>query len=168
MPEHGEAARTSPLKFWSDRINHYCEMGLFVTMVGMTVVTILQIIFRLWFRALTWSEELTCFLLVIASFLGTAIAFKRGAHIAVTFLLDIMPKPLRKLCMAGISFVGIAFFAAVSWYGGVLCWQERAQTATAIAISMSWIYLIFPLSGVIIIFHLAAQVEEIFHSKEGV
>lgn len=164
MKVNQDTVRTSFLKHWSDRVNTYCEMALFASMAAMTVVTILQIVFRMWFRALTWSEELTCFLLVVASFLGTAIAFKRGAHIAVTFLIDILPKPLKKLCMFGVACVGIVFFAVLSWYGVVLCWQERSQTATAIAISMSWIYLIFPVSGLIVILHLAAQVEELLEN----
>jgi TRAP-type C4-dicarboxylate transport system permease small subunit len=153
------------LKPWSDRVNSYCEMALFVSIVAMTVVTIMQIVCRMWFRALTWSEELTCFLLVVASFLGTAIAFKRGAHIAVTFLIDAMPKPLAKLCLIVIACVGVVFFAVVSWYGAVLSYHERAQTATAIAISMGWIYLIFPVSGLIVILHLLSRIEELLRGR---
>lgn len=163
-----ELKTTAPdsfLKTWSNRVNHCCEAGLFVTLVAMTAVTILQIVFRIWFRALTWSEELTCFLLVFASFLGTAVAFKRGAHIAVAFLVDMMPKPVAKLCEIGIACVGTVFFTVVAWYGGVLCWQERAQTATAIAISMSWIYLIFPVTGLIVILHLISRIEELLWER---
>ena len=86
----------------SDRVNTACEAGLFATLTLMTVVTILQILCRMWFRALTWSEELTCFLLVLASFLGTAVAFKRGAHLAVSFLLDALPRQLRKVILLGV------------------------------------------------------------------
>ena len=149
------------LQSLSRRVNALCEMGLFVTMVLMTIVTLLQIVFRLWFRALTWSEELTCFLLVAASFLGTAVAFKRGAHIAVTFVLNALPASLKKLTLLAIDVVGILFFAVLAFYGGVLCVQESGQMATAIAISMSWIYLIFPVTGVISILHLIAHCESV-------
>lgn len=150
---------------WSKRVNAWCEMGLFATLTAMIVVTCLQIVFRIWFKALTWSEELTCFLLVAASFLGTAVAFERGSHIAVTFLIDLLPKSLKRYCMLAVLAVGGLFFAVVSWYGVVLCLQERGQTATAIAVSMSWIYLIFPVSGITVILHLIAQAEAIL--KEG-
>ncbi len=161
MEKHSDVSKVSFLKYWSERINMYCERVLFISIAAMTVVTLMQIVFRIGFKALTWSEELTCFLLVAASFLGTAIAFKRGAHIAVSFLLGIMPKPLKKVSKVCIEIVGITFFATVSWYGAILCWQERTQTATAIAVSMSWIYLIFPLTGLIVILHLLANLEEI-------
>ncbi|MDR1741690.1 MAG: TRAP transporter small permease [Synergistaceae bacterium] len=154
----------------SDRVNCVCEVALFASIVGMTVVTILQIVSRVWFRALPWSEELTCFLLVAASFLGTAVAFHRGAHIAVTFLLDAMPASLKKLCLGLIACIGMAFFAVLAWYGAVLCWTERGQTATAMTVSMSWVYAILPVTSAIVILHLAAQIDGLVHGlaqKEG-
>ena len=64
-PDTAVAPASSRLGRLSDRVNAACEVGLFATMVLMTLVTLLQIVFRLWFKALTWSEELTCFLLVL-------------------------------------------------------------------------------------------------------
>jgi TRAP-type C4-dicarboxylate transport system permease small subunit len=158
--------RRSPLGRLSDGVNTVCEMGLFATLTLMTVVTILQIACRMWFRALTWSEEATCFLLVFASFLGTTVAFKRGANIAVSFVLDALPKPLRKIVMLAIELVGIAFFAVAGWYGAVLCISERMQMASSMPISMAWMYLVFPLTGAVAILHLAVHVENLL--KYGV
>jgi len=155
----------------SDRVNVVCEAGLFVTLALMTVVTILQIVCRMWFRALTWSEEATCFLLVFASFLGAAVAFKRGANIAVSFLLDVLPRPVKKIALLAIELLGIAFFGVLSWYGAALCVQERMQVASSMPISMGWIYMIFPLTGAVTILHLAARAESLLRygipEKEG-
>ena len=145
----------------SDGVNTACEMALFTTLTLMTVVTMLQIVCRMWFRALTWSEEATCFMLVFATFLGTAVAFKRGANIAVTFMLDTLPKPFKKAALIVIELLGIAFFAVTTWYGAVLCFQERMQMASSMPISMGWIYLVFPLTGVITILHLAGHAENL-------
>lgn len=165
-PGSTHAVAVSSLRRWSDRANTVCEIALFVTMVLMTIVTLLQIVFRLWFKALTWSEELTCFLLVAASFLGTAIAFKRGSHIAVTFLMGAMPVPLKRLTLLLIDGVGIAFFAVLTGYGAELCRQEASQMATALSISMSWVYLIFPVTGVVVLLHLIAHGESVLRGSE--
>lgn len=159
------AQRESFLQRTSRRVNVFCEAGLFASMVLMATITLLQIVFRLWFRALTWSEELTCFLLVAASFLGSAVAFKRGAHIAVTILLNLLPPALKRLTLLFIDGVGVAFFAVLTYYGAVLCHQEAGQTATAIALSMSWIYLIFPITGTISILHLLAHGEKVLRGE---
>ena len=168
MDRYDTAAVPAPSRLGrlSDRVNAACEVGLFATMVLMTVVTLLQIVFRLWFKALIWSEELTCFLLVAATFLGTVVAFKRGAHIAVTFLLNAMPAPLKKLALLLIDGVGIAFFAVLTVYGAELCRQEASQTATALSVSMSWVYLIFPVTGLIVLLHLTAHGESVLRGRE--
>ena len=148
----------------SDRVNTACEIGLFATLALMTAVTILQIVCRIWFRALTWSEEVTCFLLVLASFLGTTVAFKRGANIAVNFLLETLPGPVKKAALLTIELLGIAFFGVMAWYGAVLCVNERMQVASSMPISMGWIYLVFPLTGAITILHLAERAENLLRS----
>jgi TRAP-type C4-dicarboxylate transport system permease small subunit len=158
--------RRSLLGRLSDGVNSVCEAGLFATLTLMTLVTILQIVCRIWFKALTWSEEATCFLLVFASFLGTTVAFRRGANIAVGFLLGALPKSVKKIVLIAIELTGIAFFAATGWYGAVLCVSERMQTASSMPISMAWMYLVFPLTGAITILHLAVHVENLL--KYGV
>jgi TRAP-type C4-dicarboxylate transport system permease small subunit len=156
----------SRLGLLSEGVNVLCEVGLFATLTLMTAVTILQIVCRIWFKALTWSEEATCFLLVFASFLGTTVAFKRGSNIAVNFLLDALPKPVRKIAMLAIELAGIVFFGVTAWYGAVLCVSERMQMASSMPISMAWMYAVFPLIGAIAILHLAAHAENLL--KYGV
>ena len=154
--------RRSFLGRLSDGVNSICEVGLFATLTLMTVVTILQIVCRIWFRALTWSEEATCFLLVFASFLGTTVAFKRGSNIAVNFMLNVLPKPIKKIMMLFIELTGIVFFGVTGWYGVILCIEERMQMASSMPISMAWMYVVFPLTGVVAIVHLMAHIENLF------
>ncbi|MDR2527412.1 MAG: TRAP transporter small permease [Synergistaceae bacterium] len=152
----------------SEKVNTVCEAGLFLTLTLMTLVTILQIVCRMWFRALTWSEEVTCFFLVFASFLGASVAFKRGANIAVTFLLNVLPKPLKKAALISIELLGIVFFSVTAWYGAMLCYQERMQMASSMPVSMGWFYLVFPLTGAVTILHLASHVEDLLRRSECV
>jgi TRAP-type C4-dicarboxylate transport system permease small subunit len=150
----------------SEKINFLCEAVLFVTLALMTLLVMLQIICRLKFKALTWSEELTCFLLVFASFFGVCVAFRRGANITVNFLRDALPRAVRRYVLAATELIGIIFFAAVGWYGAVLCISERFQTASSMPISMSWMYLVFPLSSAITILHLAARLDILIRRPE--
>jgi TRAP-type C4-dicarboxylate transport system permease small subunit len=161
-----EERGATPLMRASDKINSLCEVVLFAILALMTFFTILQIVCRIWFKALTWSEEVTCFLLVFASFFGICVAFKRGANITVNFLRDALPPGPRRFLLMAIEAVGMAFFAATGWFGGVLCLSERFQTASSLPISMSWIYLVFPISSVIAILHLASRLEELIRFPE--
>jgi TRAP-type C4-dicarboxylate transport system permease small subunit len=150
----------TPLMKLSDRVNVLCEAALFATISLMTIVTILQIVCRLFFKALTWSEELNCFLLVFASFFGVCVAFRRGSNITVNFLRDALPGHAHRAALIAAEIAGIVFFAVVGWYGAVLCINERSQVASSIPISISWMYLVFPLTSVITILHLCARLYE--------
>ncbi|MDR2780285.1 MAG: TRAP transporter small permease [Synergistaceae bacterium] len=152
-----ENSPETPLMWLSGRVNVLCEGALFVTLSLMTAVTILQIVCRLLFKALTWSEELNCFLLVFASFFGVCVAFRRGANITVNFLRDALPPYARRVVLMAAEVTGIVFFAAVGWYGAVLCVNERFQTASSMPISISWMYLVFPLTSAVTILHLCAR-----------
>jgi TRAP-type C4-dicarboxylate transport system permease small subunit len=138
----------------SDHANRWSERALFVLIAGMVLVTMAQIIFRFLFDALTWSEELACFLLVFASLAGSAVAFKRGSHIAITFLSEKLPKGARRILSTVVYLLGLGFFIIVAVYGVVLMKAEGEQTTPALQISMAWIYLMYPLAGTVTAIHL--------------
>lgn len=158
---NGGELRNSPLCRLSDSLNRISEVVLFCLMVGMIGVTTMQVFCRFFLNALIWSEELTRFMLVAASLLGAAVAFKRGSHIAVTFLVMKLPSGVRKVVALVVQFIGIAFFFIVAYYGILLMRSEGSQTTPAMGISMGWVYLIYPLIGGIILIHLISGIREI-------
>jgi len=138
----------------SDFLNRVSEKALFGLMMLMVLVTVAQVVFRFLFDALTWSEELACFLLVFASLVGSAVAFKRGSHIAVTFLNDNLAPVARKVLATFIYLLGLGFFIIVAYYGAVMMHAEGGQMTPALQISMRWIYLMYPVVGGITALHL--------------
>ena len=160
MSMENSSAGITALRRFSDRLNVFCEMALFLSFVVMTFVTLLQIICRIFFEALTWSEELTCFLLVLASFLGVTVGIRRGAHISIMFLVDKLPAPLKRGMFFFSSCVTLVFFGVIGWYGSTLAWEERLQQASAVNISMGVIYLVFPFTAVVVLVHVLAFLQE--------
>ena len=146
----------------SDKANSVTEALLFATMILMVTVTTLQVVFRFFFNALTWSEELSCFLLVLASLLGASVAFKKGNHIAVTFLLDKLSGAGKKLMQTLIGLLGFGFFAIVAYYGVVLMRAESGQLTPAMGLSMRWIYLMYPITGGLVMLHIADSIAAVW------
>jgi TRAP-type transport system small permease protein len=142
------------LRRLSDAANRWSERALFVLMMLMVIVTTAQVVFRFFFDALTWSEELSCFLLVCASLVGAAVAFKRGSHIAITFLSERLPQGGKKALALAVHLLGLLFFGIVTWYGVVLMGTEAGQLTPALQISMKWVYLMYPVVGVVVMIHL--------------
>ena len=124
-----------------------------IFMVGLTVA---QILCRVFFQALVWSEELVRFSLVAASLVGASVAFYRGSHISISFLTDRLPSGLRLAVQVAMRLGAVAFFVVVAWYGWVLMGTEAFQTTPALGISMRWVYAMYPLFGAVVILHLVA------------
>lgn len=165
-PKRSKGALAPLFHHLSDRVNKVFEAGLFVFMLLMVVVTTLQVVFRFFFTALSWSEELSCFLLVFVSLLGTAIAFKRGSHIAINFLIDKVPPGTRKMMLTLIQALGLLFFGIVSFYGAGLMRDEASQLTPAMQISMKWVYLMYPAVGTVIMLHMIDALIRIWE-REG-
>jgi len=159
----GEAAASpSFLLRWSERVNDWSEKLLFVLMLAMIFFTTIQVVFRVFFTAFSWTEEITCFLLFYATLAGTAVAFKRGSHIAVTFIVDRLPGAGRKAAAVVVHFLGILFFAVVAIHGYLLVGTESSQLSPGMQIPMAWIYVAFPVAGTVVVLHLLAGIRKTF------
>ena len=73
-----------------NKILDYIEESLVcVCLVVMTALTFVNVVARYVFSAsLSFSEEITTYLFVLLSLLGSAIAAKRGAHLGLTIISD--------------------------------------------------------------------------------
>jgi TRAP-type C4-dicarboxylate transport system permease small subunit len=159
-PSAGRGPAPSRLLRASDALNVASERLLFVLMLAMIFFTTLQVVTRVFFTALSWTEEITIFLLVAASLVGTAIGFKRGSHIAVTLLAERLSAGGQKILATLVHLLAVAFFAVFAFYGVVLMRTEAHQISPALEIPMFWVYSSFPVVGCLILLHLAAGIAE--------
>ena len=151
------------LSAYLDQINRFL---LFLTIVAMTVFITLQIIFRVFFTALSWTEELSRYLLVWSSFIGATVAFKKGAHISITFLLDIFsPRNRKILCTLSMLLMAIFFLVSI-WYGFLLIKLQALQTSPAIGLKMRYIYTIIPVSFLTMLVHLWYEFLQLWFVKK--
>ena len=158
--KNGDKRQFSPLVSLSFYVNKVCEVLLFALMLLMIALTSAQVICRLVTQALTWSEEVTCFALFTTSLVGATVAFYRGSHIAVTVLVDALPRWLRVTLFLAMQAVGVVFFVILARYGLVLMEFEAGQMTPALGFSMQWLYGQFPVFSVIVILHLLANTEK--------
>ena len=153
----------------SDIINRITEGILIIILSGMAVVVFLQVIFRYVLNLpLFWTEELARYCLVWASLLGSAVAVKRGQHIAVTIFIERFPPALRQ-GLTIIALLSVAAILTIIFWGGIqLVTITRAQISPALRVSMSVPYLAVPVGAALMLLHtivciidtLAAKVVE--------
>jgi len=137
----------------SDRIDKVIVYFVFLLLVGMVVVTTLQVICRVLFSALTWSEELTRYLLVWSTFFASTMAYKRGNHIAVTFLVEALPKRLSAALSILSYILSMAFFLLAAYYAWQMISMQVFQISPAMSLSMRYVYISLPVSMLVMVIH---------------
>ncbi len=106
-----------------DRIE---EIVAAVCLSVMTILAFANVVARYVFSAsFSFSEEITTYLFVLLSLLGTAIAARRRAHLGLTILTDVVnPKVRRILHIIGYLFA-VAFTGAIFYYGILMVLSQR-------------------------------------------
>ena len=103
----------------------------------------------------SFSDEVARFLMIWLALLGGAYLFGARGHLAVTMLIDRF-SPNLKLLVILLSYVLVIVFAGFTLiYGGYnLVLRTIKQVSPAVQIPMGYVYLILPISGVLIILYV--------------
>lgn len=106
-----------------------------------------------------FTEEWSVFLLVFMTFVGASAAFARGEHIRISWFLERMPGPLRRLCELVTLLATTALFALVVFYGGQVAFDELYWGETSPGLGYpAWVYTIWlPILGVAILLRVLGR-----------
>ena len=131
------------------RLEIGAEWSCRAAVVIMTVLVLTQVVLRYVFRApLMWAEEASIFLMIWMAFVGAGIGIRRGAHVAMTLLVDRFPYWLRWAALAFSASTMILFLTIVAWQGILLSVFVADQPSPALRVSMAWPYFVLPIGAV--------------------
>ena len=138
---------------------------LVVSLAVIVLALIAQVIARYGFhRALPWPEELSQFMLVTLSFLGTYRAVGSNLHIALNVLPeDRFPVPIKLAKIVGL-FLAVFFMAYVGYGGLHLVKSAWTQPSTALRIPMAVPYSVIVISCGLTALAILHQIGLIFRS----
>ena len=150
----------------SDALDKICSVLIVIMLGVMVVITGAQIVCRTWFTALTWSDEVTRYLLIWSTFLGASVVYRHSGHISITFVQDLVPKKAGKAMRVLVHAVCFVLFAVLLRYSSRYC-MKLNKTATALPIKMKYIYICIPVSmGAMMVHALTMILHEIFPDQE--
>lgn len=139
---------------------------VFAGMAALIGVITLQIVSRVFFNAVGWTEEVARFLLVWITFLAGTLAFQRGRHIAVTFAVDALPLPLRKLARLAALAVVLAFMVMLVIIGYRYMQVQSFQKSASLRLSMTYVYAVIPISAAIMAWYALVDMIEVLINGE--
>jgi TRAP-type C4-dicarboxylate transport system permease small subunit len=140
-----------------------------IILIVMAVITFANVITRYFiFYALAFTEEVTINFFVWLVMLGTAIAFKKGAHLKMTFLYDKMPLKGRKMCFYVGTALSLTFFALLAYLGYIQVRDEidLAVTSPSLAIPVYYYTFALPVFSVLIFIRIVQATLEVLRKNE--
>ena len=106
------------LDFLGKVINRFEEYGVIVALSAMTILYSLSIVSRYITKtSMPWADELVRLLFIWATFLGTSIGVKRGAHLGVSVIQTSLPRKWQKYVVIAITLCCVFTCAILSWHG---------------------------------------------------
>ena len=133
----------------------------------MTVIGTYQIVTRYFFnKPSTVSEELLTYSFTWMALLASAYVFGKRDHMRMGFLADKLTGPARKVLELCIDALTFALAAVVLVYGGISITRlTMIQTTASLRVPMGYIYVIVPVSGILIMILAAMNAVEMFHHE---
>ena len=151
----------------SNALDKICSVAIVIMLGAMVIITGAQIICRTWFTALSWSDEVTRYLLIWSTFLGATVVYRHNGHISVTLLQDVVGPRAAKALRVAVHVICFVLFTVLLYYSTLYCMKLK-KTATAMPIKMKYIYSCIPVSMAIMMIHsLLMAAEEITKEVKG-
>ncbi|MGO1501533.1 MAG: TRAP transporter small permease [Marinobacter sp.] len=157
-----------PLKQIERGLDAIIQPVVFAGMAALIGVITLQVVSRVLFSAVGWTEEVARFLLVWITFLAATLAFQRGRHIAVTFAVEALPGPLRQTARIVATLAVIAFMVTLAVIGYRYMQVQSFQKSSSLRLSMSYVYAVIPISAAIMAWYALVDLVTLLLGGEDV
>lgn len=135
---------------WLDKIGEYVCL---IMLAAMVIISGLQIVCRVFFTALSWSEEAARYFLVWSTFIGASCVYKHAGHISVTVVQNLLPGVGRKFLQILVHVICGVLFALMIYFGIVYVGKQGSQLSPAMRIPMSYLYASIPTGGALMFWH---------------
>ena len=138
----------------ADKSNSIFKITVLILMISLVPTVFLNVVARFVFRnSIPWSPEVSRYIFIWITFLGTTIAIREKSHAKVDFLIErIQGKP--KKILISLNLIVIIAIAILIFFTGVnqlnVIWPTSANYLRFL--SIGWIYISVPLCGLFMLF----------------
>lgn len=128
-------------------------------MFSLIMVVFTQVLLRYVLRtSLPWTEEMARYLFVWLVFIATSVCVKKQAHLGIDFLIIRLPQEVQRHFYTLSLVLSLAFSIVVVYKGYDLLSRSGDQISPMLHVPMSFVYIIIPVSYMVICLVLLWQV----------
>jgi len=150
-PPARQAGLRAPWARWpGDVLAWLIRLALIVLASAIVLILVTQVVSRYAFgRALIWPEELARYSFVWLSFLGVPLLLRNGWLMKFDALLRPLPAGVRAWIALFVELSALPLLVILVVQGIVMMRLVQVQVAPSLGVSMWWVYLSAPVSGVL-------------------
>ncbi|MEG1210774.1 MAG: TRAP transporter small permease [Leclercia sp.] len=152
---------------WMDRLYLLAMAVAGISLLVMTIVIPIGIFSRYVLnRGESWPEPVAIICMVTFTFIGAAVGYRAGSHIAVNMLTDRLPDALKALCAKAVDVLMLLISLIIFWYSYLLCvelWEQPVAEFPILTSGES--YLPLPVGSAILIMFVVERL--LFGSQEN-
>ncbi len=149
---------------FSDILDKVMEAAIVFMLGAMVIITGAQIICRIFFTSLAWSEEATRYLLIWSTMLGAGCVYKHAGHISISVVQDSLPGKAKDMLRIIIHGLCGFLFVLIVYYGIQYFGRQGKQLSPAMRLPMRYIYTCIPIGcGIMALHALDAVIQSFVH-----
>lgn len=142
----------------SRRLNQAMKLLSGFLIAAMTILVFLQVVFRYLLDApLDWSEEMASFAFVWMALLGASVGLRNDEHPRLDIFYQVFPDWLKKLSGLLINLAILFMLVVLFIFGLKFTIAMQMQRTAALGYSVSYVYVVLPISAVIMFIHVLVK-----------
>jgi len=144
----------------SETLNALMEKLLLLAGIAIAIILFIQVVARYLGSSLSWSEEVGRYLLIAITFLGATVSYKRAHFIGLKGFGEKLGPFIEQAIVRLLQLLTLACFSLITWFGALYTFNSWEQTSTAVQMPMSLPLAAIPLSGVVFLLHVLADMTQ--------
>jgi TRAP-type C4-dicarboxylate transport system permease small subunit len=133
-------------------IRKFTESVIVFLFAVLVAVVFYQVVARYIFNdPPSWSEELARYCQVWIVLLTSSVCIRKGSHLAVDYIGHRLNEGLKKKLNIFLNALMALYVLVVTLFGWKLMIVGQYQLSPALQVKLSFVYVIFPLSGVLML-----------------
>ncbi len=132
-------------------VNRLSQLAGYVSALAILAATLIiveQVLVRYIFRSPTiWQVETAVYLLIAATFLGSAYGLKENAHISIDMFILYLPEGVRRKLELTTMAVAMAFCFFLAYRGAVMWWEAfegNWRSSSLLSVPLVYPYALIP------------------------
>ncbi len=151
------------LELFNDNLERFTTWLICLLMASMIAIVFSQVVARYVFSTtFPWMEEMSRFIMIWLAFTGAAVMMRKGGHIAVTVIRNMLPFKVRKMIFLVDRLIITSSLVILIYYGVLIALRYLARTPVTMNFPVTYVYMVFPLAFTLMFFFLIEDIVRLF------